>query len=193
MISVPESAGPRRGTLVLVVGPSGVGKDSLIAYCRSRLERHGVVFPRRTITRAAGDAFEEHDSLSEDEFELRAQNGGFALSWRAHGLGYGIPLAAADQLAFGRSVVVNVSRAVIGEARRRFSPMMVVAVTVPASVLVERLKARGRESDDNIRERLLRAEAYPVTGPDVVTIDNSREIAAGGDALVRLVESLSTG
>ena len=54
--------------LVLIVGPSGVGKDALISYCRSRLAGgEAVVFPRRTITRAAGDGSEDHDTVSEAE------------------------------------------------------------------------------------------------------------------------------
>jgi len=177
-----------RGRLVLVVGPSGAGKDSLIAWCRERLARDApVVFPRRVITRAMTDASEDHAAVSETDYAAMAANGAFAFHWRAHGLGYGIPASIATDLAEGRSVVVNVSRAVLDEARRRFPPIAIVAVTVPAEVLAVRLRRRNREASDDIAGRLARAGAYEVTGPDVVALDNSGSIDAAGERLAAII------
>lgn len=177
------------GTLVLVVGPSGVGKDSLIGYCRSRLlGSAAIVFPRRVITRGADGSSEDHDSLTEDDFRDGIAGGEFMLHWWAHGLGYGIPAAAAEDLARGRSIVVNVSRSVIEEARASFAPMIVVSVTAPTDLLAERLRQRGREPDERIRERLERAVSYAVTGIDVVTLDNSGPIEQAGEAMLRLLK-----
>jgi ribose 1,5-bisphosphokinase len=190
---LPEPAAPglARGTLVLVVGPSGAGKDSLIAYCRSRLD--GVVplsFPRRVITRAGGDGSENHQPISEDGFHRNAGEGAFALHWRAHGLGYGIPNAIVDDLAGGRHVVVNVSRSVVAEARQRFAPLLVVSVEAATEVLVERLHGRGREPMEDIPARLERADRHRVHGSDVVRIDNSGPLAEAGETLVNLLRSM---
>jgi phosphonate metabolism protein PhnN/1,5-bisphosphokinase (PRPP-forming) len=116
-----------------------------------------------------------------------AGNGDFALHWRAHGLGYGLPASIAADLAAGRNVVVNVSRAVLDEARRRFPPVAVVSVTVPPDILAERLRRRNRESENDIAGRLARARAYDVTGPDVVALDNSGVIGTAGAALATII------
>lgn len=179
--------GTTRGTLVLVVGPSGAGKDSLIGWCRARLAADAsVVFPRRTITRLA-DGSEDHDSLSEAAFEAAVGRGAFALHWRAHGLGYGIPATIAGELAAGRSVVANVSRAVLDEARRRFPPVRVVVVTAPAEVLAERLRRRDRENTEDIARRLARAAAHAPAGPDVVTVENAGSLGAAGTAMLAVI------
>lgn len=181
----------RAGTLVLVVGPSGAGKDSLIAYCRERLgQGDSVVFPRRVITRDGAGETEDHDTVSEDMFHRHVSEGAFALHWRAHGLGYGIPSTIAGELAAGRRVVVNVSRSVIAEARRRFRPLLVVSVTVPVDVLAERLSMRGRESPERIQMRLERSDGFVVEGDDVLVIDNSVPIETSGETLVRALASL---
>jgi phosphonate metabolism protein PhnN/1,5-bisphosphokinase (PRPP-forming) len=179
-----------RGVLVLVVGPSGAGKDSLIAWCRTHLAGNpAVVFPRRVVTRPADAAVEDHDTVNEAAFEAAIGRGDFALHWRAHGLGYGIPAGIGDDLAAGRNVVVNVSRAVLDEARRRFSPVRIVVVTAPPAVLAERLRRRNREADGDIALRLARAAAYAPSGPDVVTLPNDGALATAGAALAEIVAS----
>ena len=188
--AVPVPAG-RRGTLVLVVGPSGAGKDSLIAYSRVRVADEGkVVFPRRFVTRPPDAGAEDHVPLTEAEFRSRIDDRSFALHWLAHGLGYGVPVVIADELISGRHVVVNVSRAVIDDARRRFSPILVVSVTAPAGLLADRLRLRGRESSERIGRRLQRASVYDVTGPNVVALDNSGPIEQAGEALLGVLRSL---
>src|SRR5205814_1958275 len=87
--STEAKIGP--GELVLIVGPSGAGKDTLIGLVRDRLAGDpAVVFPRRVVTRAPSPD-EENEFLTETEFARRAQAGAFALSWGAHGLHYGVP------------------------------------------------------------------------------------------------------
>ena len=174
--------------LVLVVGPSGVGKDTLIAYCRSRLTGdEGFVFARRAVTRPAGDSSEDHDAMSEEVFQRNAADGDFAIHWRAHGLGYGLPASVEDDLALGRTVVVNVSRSVIEDARRRYRRVTIVSVTAPRNILAGRLHGRGREAGDDIDQRLARAETLYVGGSDVVHLDNSGPIEHAGEAMLRIL------
>ncbi|HQF30259.1 MAG TPA: phosphonate metabolism protein/1,5-bisphosphokinase (PRPP-forming) PhnN [Hyphomicrobiales bacterium] len=162
------------GRLVLVVGPSGAGKDSLINGARAALPPDGgVVFARRIVTRTADPDLEDHDSIDEAGFAALLAEGGFALSWRAHGLAYGLPVLIDAAIVEGRTVVANVSRATIAEARAKYADLRVVHVTASPERLRERLMARGRESAADVEKRIARAAEIAVEGPDVVTIDNS--------------------
>jgi phosphonate metabolism protein PhnN/1,5-bisphosphokinase (PRPP-forming) len=176
-----------RGTLVLVVGPSGVGKDSIIAGAAERLRadpRH--VFPRRLITRPETAGGEPHVALSPAEFAARRDGGGLLLDWRAHGLDYGLPRDVDTELDAGRCVVANVSRTVVAEARRRFAPVAVVAIAASPETLAARLSARGREDAADIERRLHRAVSAE---PPDVTIDNDGTL---GEAVERFVGILRT-
>jgi ribose 1,5-bisphosphokinase len=148
--------------LILIVGPSGSGKDALMRGAHDALGEHaGFRWVRRVITRPGDLGEEEHESCTEQEFLLREQAGDFALSWRAHGLHYGIPAEISLDLARGRVVVANVSRAVVAEAAAQF-PAVVIEVTAPAALRAERLARRGREDADDVARRLSRAIELPL-------------------------------
>jgi ribose 1,5-bisphosphokinase len=66
----------------------------------------------------------------------------------------------------------------------------VVNVTAPNEVLARRLAARGRESEDAIRERLARSALFQLSGEGVLTIDNSGTVEGGGEKLVAIIRSL---
>ena len=160
--------------LVLVVGPSGAGKDTLLDAARTKLAGDPRFrFVRRVITRPAEAGGEAHEAVTEAEFAARE----FALSWGAHGLRYGIPANIADDLEAGRVVVANVSRGAIAEAARRF-PVRVIEVTAPAEVLAARLAARGRETGADIAARLARNVAFP-DGVRVERVINDSTLEAG--------------
>ncbi|WP_165644432.1 phosphonate metabolism protein/1,5-bisphosphokinase (PRPP-forming) PhnN, partial [Oharaeibacter diazotrophicus] len=123
------------GRFVAVVGPSGAGKDTLIAAARSRLAGDDrVVFVRRVVSRADGGN-EDHDTLDAACFPAAIAAGAFALHWGAHGLFYGIPARAVADVAAGRIVVANLSRGALDRARAVFPALTVVAVTCPTAVL----------------------------------------------------------
>jgi phosphonate metabolism protein PhnN/1,5-bisphosphokinase (PRPP-forming) len=161
--------------LVLVVGPSGAGKDTLLTMARTALADDARFrFVRRVITRPAESGDENHEPVSDTEFAARR----FTLSWEAHGLRYGIPADIADDLARGIVVVANVSRSIIAEAATRF-PVRVVEVTAPAQVLEARLSARRRETAADIAQRLARRIPLP-SGIELATVvnDSSPEVGA---------------
>lgn len=155
------------GRLVLVVGPSGAGKDTLIAGARAVCaDDPAVVFPRRVVTRPSSAA-EDHDTVTAEVFERCVIDGGFALWWDAHGHRYGIPSSVDDDIRAGRTVVCNVSRTVTGKARGRYARVVVVLVTAPPEVLAARLSARARTSDSDVASRVARATGL-VPDADVV-------------------------
>ena len=108
------------GLLCLVVGPSGAGKDTLMERARAELAPRGRhLFVRRVITRQADAGGEDHEPETVAGFQARAAAGDFLLHWQAHGLCYGIPATVAAARRDGMTVVANVSRAVLDDARRR--------------------------------------------------------------------------
>ncbi|MFC4244247.1 phosphonate metabolism protein/1,5-bisphosphokinase (PRPP-forming) PhnN [Gryllotalpicola reticulitermitis] len=178
------------GAFVAIVGASGVGKDALMSYARERLAARAqpapdVHFPRRVITRPAG-AGEEFDSSDEAAFTDASSSGGFAIWWRAHGLGYGIPASADDRVRAGGVIVVNVSRAMLDDLAARYRRLVVVRVTVSDEVRAARLHARGREEAHDIRQRLARHDPAPDFPVDA-EIRNDGTLAEAGEQLLRII------
>jgi ribose 1,5-bisphosphokinase len=186
---VRDQIGP--GTFVAVVGPSGAGKDTLIRAVRAEIgsDPH-FHFVRRLVTRSAAPADEDHDTIDPAAFDLMIGEGRCALAWRAHGLGYALPCSLDDAVAAGRIAVANLSRAIIDDARRRYRSCVIVEVTAPPDVLLQRLSGRGRETAEEIERRVGRAGARRIEGAGVVRIDNGGPLVAAQsrflDVLLRI-------
>jgi phosphonate metabolism protein PhnN/1,5-bisphosphokinase (PRPP-forming) len=183
---------PRAGRLVLVVGPSGAGKDSLLREAAQTLaaDRH-IIFPRRVITRPSLDAAEAHDSLTVEAFIDARERGLFALSWQAHGLHYGIPASLLDELKAGRTAAVNVSRAIITEAATHLPNVVVLNVTAPAEIIAQRLAQRGREAPADIASRIAREAPRYDARIETLTIVNDTTLEAAARAFTAALLHLS--
>lgn len=173
---------PARGTLFLVAGPSGAGKDTLLGEAHKRLPATHV-FPRRIVTRLSVGGSEDHIPETEQVFAARLACDEFAFAWSAHGFSYAIPASIWRDLDEGRHVVVNVSRAIAASVRVACKPSHVILVTARREVLAERLAARSRETDGDIARRLDRAVDLV---PDTVIV-NEGSIDA---AVSRLIAAL---
>lgn len=172
------------GTLVLVVGSSGVGKDTLLTFARAALAGDDRFrFVRRVITRPAGGG-EDHERVSPEEFATREANGAFALHWDAHGLRYGLPADVDGWLDKGFVVIANGSRAAMSAAGRKYPDLRIIEITAAAEVIAARLASRRRESAADIAERLSRGAQFGTGGQDMLRIDNSGAAEIGGTALV---------
>ncbi|MFP1644563.1 phosphonate metabolism protein/1,5-bisphosphokinase (PRPP-forming) PhnN [Pontitalea aquivivens] len=143
------------GRLFALVGPSGGGKDTLLAAARAARPDLAVV--RRVITRPEAAGGEDFEGVTGPAFDARLAAGAFALHWQAHGLRYGIPGAELAPLDAGRDVIFNGSRHALPDALARFPGVTVILVTAPVPVLAARLAARGRETRADVEARLTRA------------------------------------
>lgn len=179
--------GAALGPVIAVVGPSGVGKDSVMTGLVAADPRLSLL--KRVITRAPEAGGEDYTPVTEAEFVARQEAGEFALHWQAHGLFYGVPAAAVQaQRAEGCGVLVNFSRSVLFDAQEAFGNLIVLNVTTSDEVLAARLAGRGRESVDEQAKRLAQA-TKPL--PDGLTqaheIDNSAELSAAITAALEVI------
>jgi ribose 1,5-bisphosphokinase len=173
-ISARNPAGTGPGRLIVVVGPSGAGKDTLLGLARAAcVDDSNIVFPRRVVTREASSS-EDNEQLSRDAFREALARGDFAIHWEAHGHSYALRREIDCDIRAGRTVVVNVSRTVIGEMSCRYADVTVVFITAPPDVLAERLAMRARSSDGLIDQRLHRAVDETTNVPNVTILNVGR-------------------
>jgi phosphonate metabolism protein PhnN/1,5-bisphosphokinase (PRPP-forming) len=169
-----------RGRLVYLAGPSGAGKDSLLAWLRER-SLPGVHLARRAITRPSTPRGEQHLSVTPAQFDRMADQGEFAMHWQSNGHSYGIGREVLERLERGETVVVNGSREYLPQARAVVPALEFVRITAPAEVLRSRLEARGREAPVDIRMRLAR---NPDGGAPSLEIVNDGPIERAGETLL---------
>ncbi|MBA1155398.1 phosphonate metabolism protein/1,5-bisphosphokinase (PRPP-forming) PhnN [Microvirga mediterraneensis] len=184
----------REGLFVAIVGPSGAGKDTLLRAVADDVYDHpGIIFVRRVITRLSDGITEDHDTMTPEEFEAGRAAGLFCLSWRAHGLSYGLPRSALNDVNQGNTVVANVSRTALAEAVRTFDRVAVVEITADPEILIERIIARGRESADEARARIARSVSLQVPHAACfhARIDNSGPIAVAKERLIGILRPSS--
>jgi ribose 1,5-bisphosphokinase len=180
-----------KARLVYLIGPSGSGKDSIMAYARKHGAFLPVVYATRYITRPAEAGGETHFALSYEEFRLRQEVGFFALSWKSHGLMYGVGCEIDSWLEQGVHVVVNGSREYLPTAESLYPGLIPVLVRVDAGVLADRLLKRGRENRTEIRDRIRRAKSFPCDASRLVVIDNSDDIEQAGESFLSLLNTLT--
>lgn len=180
---------PGPGKMVLVVGPSGAGKDTLLNALRDRLaDDPRFRFATRQITRPADGATETHVPITEADYDAAIAAGRYALAWRAHGLGYILPPDLDDFIKAGGTVIANGSRHALPDALEKYENLLVLLITAPKAVLAERLAARGRESREEIERRLDRSRFDMPDVPNLACIENTGTVE---EALDRIMEKLT--
>lgn len=181
----------REGAIIVVVGPSGAGKDSVIGFVAQHFSgRAEIDFVRRVITRPSDAGGEDHESVSDDDFDARLAKGDFAVAWHAHGLKYGIPREALERVRAGQILIANGSRGALAQFRQVFPKVVVVNITASPEALAQRLVARGRETEADILKRLQRQAPDILDDAGVTTIDNSGPLEIAGSHFAAIVAAL---
>lgn len=179
----------KAGCWVLVCGPSGAGKDSVLGWAADALAHDArVVFARRWVTRSAASAGCD-DEISAAAMARRRADGGFAWYWEAHGLAYGVDALHGGDVAAGRIVAVNGSRAHAAAVGAR-PDVRRVLVTAPRELLAQRLAQRGREPAEAVAQRLSRSDA-PAVLPWHLEIVNDGDLATAGLHLAAYLKELT--
>lgn len=170
------------GRFIAIVGPSGVGKDSVMQALAAA--DPNLRLARRVITRSGDAGGESFDAVTEAEFLQHKARGAFTLSWQAHGLRYGIPVTTARDIAGGHDVLANLSRSVLAAAQAVFPRFEVIALSASREVLAQRLAARNRETPEDIAQRLDRADFTMPTNIPAFEVDNSGPLRQTVDAIL---------
>ena len=179
---------PFMGTLFLVVGPSGVGKDTLLDGAKVALGGYAFYrFCRRTVTRAATAGGEDYDPVTEAEFDALLARDAFFHHWSAHGLRYGLPADIRDDLRRGIHIVVNASRRELPSLAALWDQTIVVSIEASPEIVAARLQARGRETAQEIDRRVARHAPVPDVGRATLQVRNDTTPADGIAALVHAI------
>jgi phosphonate metabolism protein PhnN/1,5-bisphosphokinase (PRPP-forming) len=179
---------PQAGRLFYIVGPSGVGKDSLLQWVKNQLPNDaGPVFARRSITRAA-HASEAHEPMTPESFRQAAQAGHFSLRWQANDTCYGIRRGMEAELKTGRDVIVNGSREYIPQLRQLFPDARILWIAANPAMIRQRIESRSRETGAALEKRLLRTTEFTAQETDgAIHIDNSGPLEVAGHRLLEIL------
>lgn len=156
------------------MGNSGSGKDSIISGAIKNYPTNlkKIHVPKRFITRPSSK-FEKNVFISTERFKEMEQKGKFALKWHIYGLDYGVPIEIDEWLKKGHPVAVNVSRTIIDETCKEYKNIKVIFIEVPFDLTVKRMKERGRESKERLKERIERARTNQKLPEADFIVDNS--------------------
>ena len=182
---------PSRGRLVVVTGPSGAGKGTLIRRLVERRPDLEVAVSATTRPRRAGEVDgRDYHFLTEEEFDDRERRGEF-LEYVVYvsGQRYGTLHAEVDRiLGAGRSCVLELETAGARRVKRLRPDTLTVFVAAPSFAELERrLHERATESAGEIEERLELARRQTEEAHDfdhVVVNDDVERAVAELDELI---------
>lgn len=150
----------RLGLVLVVCGPSGVGKGTLVA--RLRRQYPGFAFSVSCTTRSPRQGEQDgvdYHFVTRERFEALRAEGHFAEWAEVHGNYYGTPKTpVAEHLAAGRDVIFDIDVQGAFQLRGHFPDGLYVFILPPSlSVLEARLRGRGTDSEEQISRRMRNA------------------------------------
>lgn len=179
--------------LIVLSGPSGVGKDLLLSHMRaSSIARHFAVTATTRAKRSAEQDGVDYHFVSKARFEAMIAADEL-LEWApVYGNYYGVPKAQiADALAQGKDVIVKID--VQGAATvRRIAPDALFIFLAPPSIaeLARRLAGRLTETEEALALRLntARRELAESAKYDYVVVHHTHETAAAAREIEAIID-----
>ena len=167
--------------IILIVGASGVGKDTLIKGAQSKIDAN---FSKRYITRIPDDN-EDNFFVDKDAFLLLKENDFFISTWEAHGNFYGI---SKNQIKEGLNII-SISRNAIKDFEDYFEDVTCLNITLSKDELKKRLVRRNRETKEEIEKRISRS--YPkIDAKNVIEFDNSKSIEESSADFIKIIQGI---
>jgi guanylate kinase len=190
--SSTSSRPPGSARVIVVTGPSGAGKGTLIRMLVERMPQLEVAVSATTRARREGEVDgREYWFLTEEEFEQRVQAGAF-LEWVVYVSGhrYGTLASEIDRIAAeGRVCVLELETEGALAVKRTVPGAVTIFITASLAELERRLQMRATESAGEIDERLdlARHQLEQANEFDHIVLNDDRERAA--DELADLVRT----
>lgn len=169
--------------IILIVGASGVGKDSLIKEAKKDLKKE-FNFVKRYITRKP-DKNEKNYFLENCAFELLKDNDYFISSWEAHENFYGISKNSIKN----RLNIISISRSKISDFEKNFKNVYVINITLNKEELKNRLIKRGRETLEEIQKRLDRSYDK-IEAKNLINFENDKSFQESKEAFIKLLKEI---
>ena len=180
----------RRGTLLVVSGPSGVGKSSVVDALTKRMEFHFSVSWTTRVRRPAEQDGVDYVFVDRRAFQERIAADGF-LEWAEYsGYFYGTPrdqvLAHLDR---GEHVLLDIENDGAGQVKRAYPDAVLVFILPPSVAELERrLRGRGDTSEEDIAKRLAVAESQIAdAGRNFDYLVTNSEVGAVADEIVSIL------
>jgi len=192
--SAPKRLAFPNPMLVVVSGPSGVGKSTIVAELARRRPQVVPIVTATTRDRREGEIDKVHyHFLSDAEFDALRKGGGLLESARVHGYWYGSPI---DQvrgiLAAGRDAILTIDPQG-AQSVRRIVPDALLIFVMPPSIedLAERLAQRGSENSESlaVRRRDAEAEMKASGDYDYVIVNETGHPDAAADRIWEIVQA----
>jgi len=157
----PAFIPPQRPLLVVLSGPSGVGKDAVLARLRESSYPFFYVTTLTTRARRPGEKDGiDYRFVSVDEFQVMRDNNALLESANVYGNWYGVPRAPVkDALERGQDVIIKIDVQGAGTIRKIAPQAVLIFLTTPTlEELRVRLERRLTESTGQLALRLKTAE-----------------------------------
>jgi guanylate kinase len=184
-----------RGTLIIISGPSGAGKGTLVDRVVARVPRVWVSVSATTRQPRPGEVYgEDYLFLSPEDFQRRIDEGDF-LEWaEVHGNRYGTLRSSVEaRLAEGYDVILEIDPQGALQVKEIMPDAVLVFIVAPSfEELERRIRRRGAETDEQVKTRLataVRELALVDTYDHVVEND---DVARATDELACIIESIRT-
>ena len=186
----------RRGTLIVIAGPSGVGKGTVIERLLSRIPEGPALSVSVTTRAPRSDEVEgvHYRFVTDDAFDRMVADGSL-LEW-ADIVGHrsGTPRRPVEQLlSAGRDIILEIDVKGAEQVRERVPDALLIFLEPPSlDVLEERLRGRGTETEAMIEDRLRLAarEVGEASWFHAVVVNDDADRAA--DEVAAIIEASRT-
>lgn len=193
-----QAAENHPGKLIVLVGPSGVGKSTLSRLLASRMQINYTVSVTTREKRLGDDGKKIYQHIDVKDFFRRLDQDEFLEYAQVHGHYYATPKhPALDQLAAGEDVLLEIDVQGALQVRYQYPQALLIFVEPPSmQTLLDRLDGRGRDSAEEIAQRFraARREIHMARGSrafDRTVINDDLDRAAA--ELEKIIKQSRTG